>query len=295
MSTLVEIKQSPDLSAQMLGLDKYNRSKFPGTFEVLQPGRTPDGRWVTGMDEEATSVRSINDPVARAERAEEIRDIRLELERLTGLDLSASSRYWETYFLKIVDKLALNFDNPHDRVKYYILLANNYAAPELEAKINPEFMHTKYYMHRAENEEGQKAVKSRERDKAIADLYSLYDNRPKLILIGKYIFATKVKESMSSDGIYNMLREGIANDKEGTIVRKFNEATTKTVEELTYKLIVDEAIAKHVIRIREGYFQRGNATYGKSMKDVLKFLSSPENANEFASVKEEVEEKRALG
>jgi hypothetical protein len=69
----------------------------------------------------------------------------------------------------------------------------------------------------------------------------------------------------------------------------------RQLKNFTYKLIVDEAIAKHVIRIREGYFQRGNATYGKTMKDVLKFLSSPENANEFASVKEEVEEKRALG
>jgi hypothetical protein len=100
---------------------------------------------------------------------------------------------------------------------------------------------------------------------------------------------------MSQDGIYNLLRSGIENDKEGTIVRKFNEATSKTIEELQFKLILDEAIARHVIRIREGYYQRGNATYGKTIKDVLKFLSSPENANEFASIKEEVEEKRVLG
>jgi hypothetical protein len=295
MSTLVEIKQAPDLSAQMLGLDKYNKSKFPGTFEVLQPAMTPDGRWVTGLDEDAVSIRKIDDPILRAQRQEEIKDLRLELERITGLDLSGKSTYWDTYYMKIVDKLALNFDNPHDRIKYHILLSNNYAAPELEAKVNPEFMHTKFYMHRAENEEGTKAVKSRERDKAVADLYALYDNRPRLILIGKYLFASKVKDTMTQDGIYNLIRDGLTADKDGSLVRKFNDASSKTIEELTYKLIVDEAIAKHVIRIREGYFQRGNATYGKTMKDVLKFLSSPENANEFASVKEEVEEKRALG
>jgi hypothetical protein len=295
MSTLVEIKQSPDLSAQMLGLDKYNRSKFPGTFEVLQPGKTADGRWVTGMDEDAISVKSITDPELREKRKEEIKEVREELERLTGQNLSATSDYWNTYYIRIVDKLALNFDNPNDRVKYYILLANNYAAPELEAKSNPEFLNSKFYMHRAENEEGQKAVKSRERDKAVADLYAMYDNKPKLVLIGKYILGSKVKDSMSQDGIYNLLRSGIENDKEGTIVRKFNESTSKTIEELQFKLILDEAIARHVIRIREGYYQRGNATYGKTIKDVLKFLSSPENANEFASIKEEVEEKRVLG
>lgn len=295
MGTLVEIKQSADLSAQMLGLDKYNRSKFPGTFEVLQPGKTPDGRWVTGMDENAVSIKSISDPVLRAERQEEIRDIREELERLTGLDLSGTSQYWNTYYIKIVDKLALNFDNPADRVKYYVLLSNHYAAPELEAKADSDYMNTKFYMHRAENEEGTKAVKSRERDKSVAELYAMYDNKPKLILIGKYLLGSKVKDSMTQDGIYNLLRETLTNDKDGSAIRKFNEATSKTIEELQYKLIVDEAIARHVIRIRDGYYQRGNATYGKTMKDVLKFLSSPENANEFASIKEEVEEKRVLG
>jgi hypothetical protein len=262
---------------------------------VLQPGKTADGRWVTGMDEDAISVKSITDPELREKRKEEIKEVREELERLTGQNLSATSDYWNTYYIRIVDKLALNFDNPNDRVKYYILLANNYAAPELEAKSNPEFLNSKFYMHRAENEEGQKAVKSRERDKAVADLYAMYDNKPKLVLIGKYILGSKVKDSMSQDGIYNLLRSGIENDKEGTIVRKFNEATSKTIEELQFKLILDEAIARHVIRIREGYYQRGNATYGKTIKDVLKFLSSPENANEFASIKEEVEEKRVLG
>lgn len=295
MSNLVEIKQSPDISADALGLGKYGRSKFPGTFEVLQPAKTPDGRWVTGIDEDAISVKRIVDPILREQRQEELKTIREELERTTGHDLSATSKYWETYFVKIVEKLALNFDNPNDRVKYYILLANNYSAPELEAMSNPDFSSTKFYMHRTESEEGQKAVKSRERDKAVSDLYGMYDNKNKLVLIGKYLLGTKVKDSMSQDGVYNLIRSELEKDKDGSVIRKFNDATSKTIEELQYKLIIDEAVAKHVIRIREGYYQRGNATYGKSMKDVIKFLSSPENANEFASVKEEVEEKRSLG
>ncbi len=292
---LVEIKQTPDLSAQMLGLDKHGRSKFPNTFEVLQPAKTPDGRWVTGLDEDAVSIKRIKDPVLRDKLSEEKKELRLELERLTGHDLTGTSKYWETYFIKIVEKLALNFDNPHDKVKYYVLLANNYAAPELEAKANPDYIHSKFYMHRAENEEEQRSLASRERDKAVADLFNLYMNVPKMKLIGKYLLGTKVKESMSADAVYNLIRNELANDKEGTATRKFNEATSKTIEELTYKLIIDEAVAKHVIRIREGYYQRGNATYGKTMKEVIKFLSSPENANEFMSIKEEVEEKRALG
>jgi hypothetical protein len=292
---LIEIKQDADQSAKALGLHKHNRSKFPGTFEVVQPGRTPDNRWVTGLDEDAISINKISDPVLRAQRKEEIREIREELERLTGHDLRATSDFWNTFYIKIVEKLALNFDIPTDRIKYYVLLANNFAAPELEAKENPDFNNAKFYMHRAENEEGTKAVKSRERDKAVADLYTMYDNKNRLLLIGKYMLGSKVKDSMTQDAVYNLLRDSIQADKDGSVVRKFNEATSKTVEELQYKLIVDEAVARHVVRIRDGYYQRGNATYGKTIKEVVKFLSSPENANEFASIKEEVEEKRVLG
>jgi len=295
MSTLIEVKQTPDQSAQSIGLDKYNRSKFPTTFEIMQPGRTPDGRWVTGLDENALSVNRINDPVLRAERKEEILELRQELERLTNLDLSATSKYWDTYYIKIIDKLGLNFDLATDRIKYYVLLANDYAAPELDARNNPDLANTKFYVHRSETEEGSKAIKSKERDKAIAALYNMAENKNKLVVIGKYVHGTKVKDSMSADAIYNILRESLTNDKEGTILRRFNEATSKTIEELQYKLIIDEAVAKHVIRIRDNYYQRGNATYGKNMKDVIKFLSSPENANEFASIKEELEEKRMFG
>lgn len=295
MATFVEIKQNPDLSAQMLGLDKHGRSKFPGTFEILQPGKTPDNRWVTGLDEHAVSIKRIADRELREKRTEEVKELREELERLTGLDLSGTSAYWSTYFIKLMDKKALNFDNPNERVQYYVLLANKFSAPELEATSDPDYSHTKYYMHRTETEASQKAVKSRERDKATSDLYQLYENPAKLTLIAKFILGNKVKADMSKDGIYNMIGDALKTDKEGTVVRKFADAMSKTIEELQYKLIVDEAITRHVIRIREGYYQRGNATYGKTMKEVLKYLSSPENADEFSSVKEEVEEKRALG
>lgn len=296
MSTLIEVKQTPDQSAQSIGLDKYQRSKFPTVFEIMQPGKTAAGRWITGLDEDAVSVNTIADPILRQQRKEEILETREELQRLTGLDLSATSKYWETYLIKIVDKLGLNFDLPQDRIKYYVLLANDYAAPELDARNNPDLINTKFYVHRTETEESSKAIKSKERDKAIHDLYAMKDNKNKLVLIGKFVYnGNKVKESMSPDAIYNILRDGLTNDKEGTIIRKFNEATSKTIEELQYKLVIDEAIIKHVIRVRENYYQRGNATYGKTMKDVIKFLSSPENANEFASIKEELEEKRAFG
>ncbi len=294
MATLVEIKQVPDLGAQMLGLDKYDKSKFPGTFEIMQCGRGADGRWVTGLDEFALSIKAIKDPELRKKRQDEVKEIREDLERLTGHDLSGNSDFWLTFYVKIVDKLGLNLDIPMDRVRYYVLLSNKFSAPELEAKIDPDYINTKFYMHRSESEEGQKAVKSRERDKAISDLFLMYDNEFKLKLIGRYILGTKVKDVMQKDTVYNLLRDAITTDKEGTVVRKFAEATAKTIEELQYKLIIDEAVQRHVIRIREGYYQRGNATYGKSMKDVIKFLSSAENANEFSSVKEEVEEKRML-
>lgn len=296
---LIEVKQTPDQTAASIGLDKPgngNRSKLPGCFEYIQPSKSSDGRWVTGMDEKAVNVRKIADPILKKQKEEEVKAIREDLELLTGWDLSATNdSFWGAYYIKVTDrdrdKLVLDYDNPKDRIKYNVLIANGSAAPDLDATNSPDFAFTKFYISRAEEEVGDKVIKSRLKDKATAELYKMYDNKPKLVLIGKYLLGTKIKEEMSVDSIYNSIRDFIGNEKEKG-VGKFLECTSKTVEELQYKLIIDEAVSKHIIRVRDGYYQRGNATYGKSMLEVIKFLSSMENQAEFISVKEELEEKQ---
>lgn len=288
---IVEIKQHADSSASSVGLDKYNRSKLPGTFEIVQPGKGVDGRWITGIDEDSLVVNQINDPLAREKRKEEVKKLREDLERLTGLNLSATNgEFWKTYKIVLRDNFSLDLANAQDKLKYYVLISNEYAGPELEVMSNPDYNNTKYYISRKEEEAKGRVITRKVKDEARAKLLELSKNYDKMILIAKYLLGTRrIKQGLNEEIAYEELSKYIDDPKEKVNVSNFILALEKTVEELQHKLVLDEAQRMGVVKVREGYYQRGNATYGKSLKEAIEYLSAVENSSEFASLKEEVE------
>ncbi len=293
--TTIEIKQIPDESAAGVGLAKYNMSKFPNCYDSFQPALGLDGRWITGLDEDARLVNSITDPLAKAQKKDEIKERREELESLTGLDLSATSTFWDTYFIKIGGRKILNFDNPKDRIEYYVLLANSYVIPDINDAGDPKYAGAKFYFSRSEQEENAKAVKAKDRNKCYALLEQMSENKPRMNLVSRFIFGSLIKPDASLDSLYNLLTNYIEEDKKGERIRQFLKVTEKSTEELNLKVSVDEAVKFNVIRYRDSYYQRGNATYGKTLEEVVKYLGKVENTNELASIIEETNEKRILG
>lgn len=288
---IVEIKQHTDQSAASVGLDKYNRSKIPGTFEILQPSKGYDGRWLTGIDENSLAINSMRDIAIRDKVKEETIALRKDLESLLNIDLGANNdAFWGTYKIILKDNFSLNFSNAQDKLKYYVLIANQYAAPELDAVNNPEYANTKYYVSRKEEEVRERVITAKVKDEARAKLLEISKNSNKFILIAKYLLgARRIKEGMNEGVIYEELSNFLNDTKEKSNLAKFIEATNKTVEDLQYKLTLDEAVRIGIIKVREGYYQRGNATYGRSLKEALDYLSSVGNSAEFSSLKDEVD------
>jgi hypothetical protein len=288
---IVELKQCADQSAVASGLHKHNRSKFPNTFEIVQPAKNTDGRWLTGMDENALFVNAIPDSVRRAERKEELNTLREELSRLTGFDLSATNNeYWSSYKVVLRETVSLDLANPDDKVKYLVLLANGYVVPELGMTNNPDYVNTKYYVSRKEEESKGRMLTKKQKDEAKSKLLEVSRDYDKLILIAKFVLGAKrIKTGMDADIIYEEISNFIDDPKDTSNVDLFLDATSRTIESLQYKLTIDEAIRSGQIKFRDGYYQRGNATYGKTLKEVIAFLSSVENSTEFASLKEDVE------
>lgn len=288
---IVEIKQHPDLSASSNGLDKYNRSKLPGTFEVLYPSKGLDGRYLTGIDEDAVSINSIQNPELKQLKKEEVRKVFDELTSLLNVDLKATNKeFWSIYNIGIRDNLSLDLSNPKHKLQYYVLIANGYAVPELGLVNSPEYWNTKFYISRKEEEAKGRTISRKEKDKAKAELLKLSENTDRLTLVAKYLLGiNRIKDGTSPDVIYEEVSKFIEDPKEKRNLTLFLDAVSKDIESLQYKLTVDEAIRKNIIRVREGYFQRANATYGKSLKETLEYLSKVENSGEFASLKEEVD------
>lgn len=289
------IKQKLDESAASVGLAKYNKSKFLGAKEWVQAGIGNDGRWITGIDENAIAINSIRDIDLKTKRKEEIKELRKELEDLTGYDLSARSPFWDEFYFNVVGQL--NMANLIDRIKYHVLVSNNFVALTLSDIDDPEYYNAKFYLSNLEQETDEKTSKKRTKDEAVAKLFQLYDSLLKLKLVAKYLLGSIIADGMRTEDIYNELSDFIEQDKKGENFRRFTEAIVKLTEELAVAGLVEDACKDYfgIIRYRNGLYQRGNITYGKTKEEVIKFLSNQENAGEYISVKEELEEKRKFG
>lgn len=286
----VTIRQIPDEVASLTGLDKHNRSKMPGTMDFLQAGVSPDGRYITGFDEYGYDLALLKDKELAKEVSAERKELRESLEKALSKDLSGTSKFWETFGVQVFSdqELTLNKVNPLDVVRYHVLIANGYAAPSKDKASFPEFLQAKYYCFVEERAESEDVSTQKKRDQARSELYKLSDNYDLSLLIGQHLIGDKFKKGMKPDTIYTMLSDFI-NSKESDNINKFLKATKATVEDLQYKVTIDRAIKRKIIGFREGYYQRGQVTLGKTINDVYASLKKPEFATEFLSIKDEVE------
>lgn len=291
-SDKVTIKQIPDESAMQFGLQKYNRSKIPGTVDNLSPASGADGRAITGLDEEAIELNYIADDKEREAKKKEIKALRLKLEKsLGGTDLSGTSKFWDSYFVKISsdNDLVLNRDNAKHVIAYHVLVSNNYALPSLDQRSNPAFKGAKYYCHSVEGAKKEGVSTQKKRDEAKSKLFAIADNKDYMVMLGQFLEGPKYTNKNTLDDLYTMLSSFIDDPREPDNVSKFVKAIRKSPEELQFKTIIDKALRNKVIRFTDGYYQRGQVTLGKNIEDVYNNLKSPEFATEFLSIKQELE------
>lgn len=285
----VVIKQVPDDLAVAHGLEKYGRSKMPGTSDFLQPGDGADGRKITGFDEESYLLSYIEEDDEREKLKEQLKNLRESLEKATGIsDLSGKSPYWDTFGVRIFsDKdLTLNKVNPMDVIKYHILVSNGYAAPDFASAGKPEYRNAKYYCYIENNVVAEDVSTQRLRDKARAELLRITENHDHAVLLGQYLEGDKYKAKLSDNSLYKMLSDYINKDVDN--LNRFLKASKASIEDLTFKIVIDRAVKRKIITVKEGYYQRGNITFGKKLEEVYSSLKKPENATEFLSIQEEV-------
>ena len=294
MSELVTIKELATPGKFNLGLEKEGRSKFPGCTDIIQPPIARDGRWRTGLDELAIDVLEIRDLALKQETQENIKAARLELESLTGYDLSGKSSFWDTYYVEIDTKKPLDLANPLDRIKYSVIMASNNVAASLKGSKDMEHLNTKYYVSKKHEDVEEEVTKSRRKNKASAKLEELIGTPDELILVGRYL-DLPVSNTTPITNMYQIFQTYLdADDKLGSI-DKFMRASEASPNELNLKVIFTDATKHNVIRLTQGLYQRGNITLGKTPKEVMDFLGKPTNSGELLSIQEEVDYKKKFG
>lgn len=281
-----------------LGLEKAEngyRSKFPGCYDIIQPSINTDGRWRTGFDEDSIDINRIMDSKVREAKKEQVRKERESLERLVNQDLSGTSKYWESYFVTIDTRKPLDMSNPQDRIAYHIILASGETAPSLrEGEEDVEFLRSKYYVSRENEDVSIKVEKKRRYNEAVMEFMKLLKNPDRCILVGRYL-GLPIKESTQPNNVFDIFQNFLDQDNKLDSVNKFLMAVEKSPEELGIRMVLDDAIKKKVIRQNQGLYQRGNITMGKTHKEVLEWLNDPANAGELASIQEEIALKNKYG
>lgn len=294
LGELINIKENSNPMKFNLGLEQEGRSKFPNCFDIIQPAIGKDGRWITNLDEYARKVLAIKDPVERTATQEKIKAERESLEALTGFDLSGKSKFWEEFFVEINPKKPLDLTVPLDRIKYNVILASKGAAPSLRDTTTVDYFNAKYYVSRTHEDVADKISKKKKYAEAIATVLELVKTPDKAVLIGKFL-GLPINNTTPQDNMFDLFQMNIESDEKTGFIDKFNQALSKSHEELNIKLIFDEGLKYNVIRLRDGYYQRGNITYGKSIAEAITFLSDIKNNGELLSVQDEVENKRKFG
>lgn len=290
----VKIKEIADSAAESVGLDKYGRSKIPGTKHVIQAGEGPDGRWITGIDDQALSINRLEDVQLREKVKKEKIKIRERLEKALGVNLDAapSNPFWDTFFVDITGMRVVDMSNPRDELALEIAIANGDIAPSLEATSLPEYRRAKFYRHVEEEESKLNVSKARIENKAKAGLEKLAENPKRLDLVARYTVPRKLNRDMSPDSKYQVLNQWLTEtpkDSRITNAEKFLRVLDMKNDELFIKILLDEAIARSVIRYREGLFQRGNVTYGRTMEEMLDFFKLDQNQAELGTMKAQME------
>lgn len=288
MATVL-IRQIPDDYSDSTGLSRYNRSRMPGCKDIFQVAVNLDGRYITGIDEDAYGVK--------AEEREQLKSLRESLEKRTGKDLKGMSEFWEEFRITIdADKPKIfNTENPLDLISLKALVANKYVAPDKESVSKIEYKEAAYYAYTEESEAAEEITSRKKRDKALSQLLDISDNKEKMVLYGQYLEGLKYNDKLSEPSLYKMLRTYI-EDKEIKNANNFLNVLSKPVEEIQQKIIVDKAMKQRIInRVSIGgkkyVYQYGQITLGSTVEEVYSNLSMPDFAPELISIKKELENK----
>ena len=289
----VIIKQIPDSNPTAINLEKYNRSRFPNCSDVYCPALLPDGRYVTGLDPEGLDILTITDETERDAKIAEAELLVADLSKKLRKDLSPTSTFWDNFQVKINTNsdLVLSRINPLDVIKYHVLIANGYVAPSKEQAGDTRYLAASYYCHNDEVEASKNVSNRKLIDKAKAEITKIADNKEMLYIIGSYLEGTRYKKTMSPNTLYIMLSDYIEDKKNPENIQNFLNAAKLSVEDLQYKVTVETAIRKKIIKYKDGQYYRGGVNLGKNALEVYNNLKTPDYANEFIQIHEEVNSK----
>ena len=234
-------------------------TKWPTCYDYVSSYWTRSGNIYTGLT------------AADAERLE--KEIGFEQGKL-----APNSSFWDTFAVKVGKKdVILDTDRPEDELKYLFLKGHKRVANGLN-KITPA---TDYVMinRDSEAEEANKINKIKREAYREMDKMSIEDMRKCLRLYG-------IKsDTMSNELIEAKLTEQIEESPKKFIM-KWVENPNKEIN-----FVIEEAIAKNIIRKNRAQYYFGTDLIGNGLEDVIAYLKDKKNNDIKMAILNEIKSK----
>lgn len=274
------------------------KAKYVGAKEYVPVKTGPDGKLITGFDENALDILQLEDEAAKKKIKADIQKVRKELETLLNVDLDSTSPFWDDFYVIVEDGLVLDQTNPRHRVNEIFLVANKIVAPNEEAIQNDEnFQSCLFFIHREELETSKAAKKALDIDKVTSQVYNIAETAPaRLLNIYSYLFGYDAKGSVLADTAYLKIKELLTVTNKEDLkknLKRVKEAVDMKPENLNTKITLDKAIKKKIVSTKGNIYRRGDIILGNDFDEALEYLSASENSAELISLKKEVDKDKA--
>jgi hypothetical protein len=289
----VEIREIPDLSASIVNLNKYNRSRIPGTFDIQYIGKGEDGRYLTGIDENSYEIQmlKLKNPAEGNKKAKEMLTLREELQIKLGIaDLSANSTYWLNYKIRMHLLKRLDLSKAAHLLALRVMIANRFVMPDLSSQNKPEYVRTKYYVHSEVKESERKITNAADKDKAFSRLYNLYENKnPKLTALAKIFFRGRISEQTTVSEVYNSFKAWFAIEKKQENSSKFNEMYDIENEQLVIRDVIMSASEKGILAVKQKKYYFNQELLGKNLDEVYENMAKDKYSAVYQMITEALE------
>ncbi len=195
-----------------------------------------------------------------------------------GLNLLPSSSYWDNFFVRIgSDDLYLYTEDPLDEIKY-IFLKNH---KRVKTSIFERKATADYLLINEDEEAKRENLFNKSKIDAIAEFrrLSLTDMRKCLRLFGHN------GETASSEVVENALFK-IVEANPTTFMERWVNNKNREIE-----VVIEQAIAKNVIRRNKNVYKFGSDVIGYSLNEVIDFMNNPKNQDIKIAILSSVEAK----
>ena len=219
-----------------------NVVKFRNCWDKLQPYYTRSGNIYTGVGAESAD----------------------RLGKLIGKSLSPGSTFWDTFAVRIgASDLYLDTEDPLDEIKYLFLKNHKRVKTSIfERKATAD-----YLLINREEEAKKENLLNKAKIDSISEFkkMSISDMRKCLRLFGQNA------DNANSELVENSLFKIIESSPE-QFLSKWTHNKNREVE-----VIIEQAIAKNIIRRNKNVYRFGGDTIAYSMQECIDFLNNPKN------------------